>query len=232
MLGEHGGVDAAREIAEFGKSLVKMLSRPLQDAPGPGRVTVQPLVEDREFERGGHQALLRAVVQITLDAPPRGVGGLHQPSPRRRQRLARRGVLDSVRDELVEGGHALLRAHRHRGRIGRRRRQRAPHPPAEQDRPGGRRSDPEPAHQRRDDPTHLVEILDPHRPGRNQHAAENPPALFDRSSMADRHRRRLTVRPRRHHPRPLRTLDTQQRRPLRAEQLPGLAGHGGEDLRR
>ena len=62
----------------------------------PGRVALQPPVQDRQLERRGHQPLLRAVVQVALDPPPRLVGSLHEPRPRRRQLFARLGALDRV----------------------------------------------------------------------------------------------------------------------------------------
>jgi hypothetical protein len=65
--------------------------------------------------------------------------------------------------------------------------------------------------------------------GDAEHVAEDPAAV-DRCAVPRRHGRRRAARPAGHDDRQLRAGDTQQRRPLRAEQLARLAGHGVEDL--
>src|SRR5690348_4719145 len=45
----------------------------------------QPLARERQLRGQGHQVLLHAVVQVTLDALALGVLGLRHPRPRRGQ---------------------------------------------------------------------------------------------------------------------------------------------------
>ncbi len=123
-------MDAARKVAKLAKAVVEMFPRPVEDAPRRGPVMVQTLVQDRELERGRHKPLLRAVVQIALDAPPCLVGRRDEPRPRRGQFLARFGVFDRLCNELGEGGNAVLGPCGHPGGVGPRRRYRAPQPPA------------------------------------------------------------------------------------------------------
>jgi hypothetical protein len=58
-----------------------MFPRPVEDAPRLNGVAFQPLVQDRQLERGRHERLLRAVVEVALDATPRLVGGRDEASP-------------------------------------------------------------------------------------------------------------------------------------------------------
>ena len=67
-------------------------------------------LEHPQLERERHELLLRAVVQVALDPPARGVAGLHDPQPRHAQLLHAR---------LQVGLQALV-VDRQRGRRGRR----------------------------------------------------------------------------------------------------------------
>jgi hypothetical protein len=77
-------VNPAREVAQLLQTAVELFSHPAEYGPGAGRVALEPLVQQCQFERGGHESLLRPVVQITLDPPPRLVGRLDEPGARRR----------------------------------------------------------------------------------------------------------------------------------------------------
>jgi hypothetical protein len=107
---------------------------------------------------------------------------------RRRQLLSGLGVLDRERNELGERGDSILGARRHR-RAGRpARREGAPHAAAEDDRPRGRRADPEATHECRHGAAHLIEVVDPHRRSGAQHLAQDPAPVDDRG-VSDRHGR-------------------------------------------
>jgi hypothetical protein len=69
-VGEHRRVDAARQIAQLGKAAVELFPCPGQDGPRALGVTLEPLVEHRQLERGGDESLLCPIVQVALDPPP------------------------------------------------------------------------------------------------------------------------------------------------------------------
>jgi len=53
-----------------------------QELPRHGYVTVHQLLEDPQVDRQGDQMLLRAVMQVALDAPTLCVLGSHNPLAR------------------------------------------------------------------------------------------------------------------------------------------------------
>jgi hypothetical protein len=65
-----------------------------------------------QLQGEGDQALLGAVVQVPLDAPPDLVGGGHDPGPRGHQLGVGLGVGDRGGDQLGELLDALLRVGR------------------------------------------------------------------------------------------------------------------------
>jgi hypothetical protein len=74
-------MDAAGQLAQLGDGLTSLLGGPLQQRRqvrvGPGHLAAG----HAQGKDQGHQPLLGTVVQVTLDAPPRGVAGLHDPRP-------------------------------------------------------------------------------------------------------------------------------------------------------
>jgi hypothetical protein len=64
--------------------------------------SVDLLAGEREVDSQRHEALLRAVVQVALDAPPLGVAGLQDSRPRGAQLALEVTVLD--RQERRPGG--------------------------------------------------------------------------------------------------------------------------------
>ena len=70
-LGEHGGVNAARQIPQLTKAALKLLSHSGQARPRGVGIPRESLLHERQLERSGHELLLRAVVEVALDAPAR-----------------------------------------------------------------------------------------------------------------------------------------------------------------
>jgi hypothetical protein len=172
----------------------------------PSGVSLEPSLQDRQLERGRHEPLLRAVVQVALDPSPRLVGRRHESRARRRQLLSGLGVLDRERHELGERGNSILGARRHRRARRPARRQGTPQMAAENDRARSCRADPEATHQRGHGAADLIEVVDPHRRRGAQHLAQNPAPVDDRG-VSDRHGRRRSARPPGHDRRPLWALD-------------------------
>jgi hypothetical protein len=106
-------MDPARQITKLLETAFEMVSRPGENGPRGGRVKLDPSVQHRQLESRRHQSLLRPIVQITLDPASRVVRGLDQPCARSGELLPRFSVRDRVRDQLGEGSHTILGAHRH-----------------------------------------------------------------------------------------------------------------------
>ena len=79
VVGQHGGVEAARQLADLGDRERELLLGPLQQlrraAPPSGRRA------DRDAQRlqCDDQPLLGAVVEVALEPPPLGVPRPHEP---------------------------------------------------------------------------------------------------------------------------------------------------------
>jgi hypothetical protein len=95
-------------------------------------------VEQRQFHPGGHESLLRAVVEVALDAPSCLVGRLDEARARGRELVAGLGVLDRVSHQLGEGRDAVLSACRDRCGVWPDRRDGTPDATADDDRTTGR----------------------------------------------------------------------------------------------
>ena len=65
---------------------------------------------DAELDGQRHQLLLRAVVEVALEPPPRLVAGPHDAGPRGGEVRARLGVGERLRGKLGEVADALLGA--------------------------------------------------------------------------------------------------------------------------
>jgi hypothetical protein len=77
-LAQDRGVDAAGQLAQLVQRETKLLPRRCEQLLGGRRVLVEPRLDIAQVERHAHEALLGAVVEVALDAPPFGVGGLDQ----------------------------------------------------------------------------------------------------------------------------------------------------------
>ena len=69
-------MDAARKVAELGERLLRILVCLLDERAGGFRIGVELGAGAPEVDREGREALLGAVVQIALDAPALGDGGI------------------------------------------------------------------------------------------------------------------------------------------------------------
>ena len=83
-VGEHGGVDAAGQLAQLGGRLVELLHRLVEQLGGRRRVGVELVAGQAQVHGQRHQPLLGAVVEVALDPAPLGVAGLDDAAPARR----------------------------------------------------------------------------------------------------------------------------------------------------
>ena len=76
-------MDAPSQVSQLAQRDRELVAHLLECA-SEGRVGRErrPGSHGPELECHGHQALLRAVVKVSLDSPPLGVRGLDDPSPR------------------------------------------------------------------------------------------------------------------------------------------------------
>ena len=95
-------MDSARELAELLESQGKLDARCAQDLVRGVDVALEPRLREPEREREGDETLLRAVVEVALEAPALRVAGLDDARTRREQLLARLGVRQRGRDEARE----------------------------------------------------------------------------------------------------------------------------------
>ena len=107
-LGQHHGMDAARQIAQLLEALPELVDRAVEERRRVGTVGHAHACEP-EVQRQRDEPRLRAVVEVALDAPPFAVGRLDQPRPRGAQ-------LDQARAQL--GIEALVLQRQGGGRAG------------------------------------------------------------------------------------------------------------------
>ena len=118
-VGEDRGVDAARELAQLGERDGELVGELLDHRHEVG--VLHPRAQQPQVERERDELLLGAVVQVALQPPARGVGGLHdagardpqvldagaqvglQPLVVERQRRGRRGRVDELRRRVELG---------------------------------------------------------------------------------------------------------------------------------
>ena len=80
-LGEDGRVDAARELAQLGQARLELDHRPVEQRGRLLRVGLHAPARVAQQQGDAHQARLRPVVQVALEAPALGVARLHEPRP-------------------------------------------------------------------------------------------------------------------------------------------------------
>ena len=103
-VGEDGGVDAARELAQLRERVRELLPGSGEDLVGAVGVVPQPRLREPQRERERDEPLLRAVVQVPLEPAALVVAGLDDPRARGAQlRLLRLalGHVGAADDELV-----------------------------------------------------------------------------------------------------------------------------------
>src|SRR4051794_31840260 len=99
----------ARELPQLFESLVELLRRALQDLLDRGRwLGLQLRARQPQGQRERDEALLCAVVQVTLELAPLFVARLDDACARRLQVLTRLGSGDSERRKLAEGHQPRL----------------------------------------------------------------------------------------------------------------------------
>ena len=73
-LGQHRGMDAAREVAQLADRALGLVAR-LTDEVERVVAAPEPVARHPQVQRDGDEPLLRPVVQVALQAPALGVGG-------------------------------------------------------------------------------------------------------------------------------------------------------------
>ena len=111
-LGQHRRVDAARELAQLRQADASSSSSARVEQRRPSGSSSSRLRGEPQRERERDEALLRAVVEVALDPPARGVAGLDEPRARRAQLLERARSSASRRSfsSASAGGRAGARA--------------------------------------------------------------------------------------------------------------------------
>ena len=78
-VGQHGGVDAAGEVAQLGQRLLRLGVGLVEQLPRLVGVGGKSLAGHAEVHREGDEPLLRAVVEVALDPPALGLGRVDHP---------------------------------------------------------------------------------------------------------------------------------------------------------
>ena len=127
-VGEDRGVDAARQLAQLVER-ARELGLGLLEQPG-NRVgaPLERALGEPQLQGERDEALLRAVVQVALEAAALGVAGAHDARARGRQLVVRVGVGERLRDEVGEVAQALLGSLGQRALVDRGGDERAPEP--------------------------------------------------------------------------------------------------------
>ena len=86
-VGENRGVDAAGELAQLLERVGQFLGRRLEQRARAGGVVLELRLREAEGDRHRDQPLLRAVVEVPLEAPALFVACLDEPLPRRAELL-------------------------------------------------------------------------------------------------------------------------------------------------
>ena len=111
-LGQHGGMDAARQLAQLLQGVRELVAGELEVA-----VLGMPARRQPQHQRQRDEPLLRAVVQVALQPPPLGVAGLDDARARGGEIGARLRIGQRLRRELGEVRDPLLGARRERSSV-------------------------------------------------------------------------------------------------------------------
>jgi hypothetical protein len=82
VVSEHRRVDPAGELAQLLDRELDLLAGLGDQLCGVRRLGREPRLGEGERHSDADQALLRTVVQVTLDPPPLGIGGSDDALPR------------------------------------------------------------------------------------------------------------------------------------------------------
>jgi hypothetical protein len=82
VVAQHGGVDAAGQLAQLLDRELGLLARLRDQRRRALRIVVDARLGDAECHRHRDEPLLRAVVEVALDPPALGVGRGDDPLPR------------------------------------------------------------------------------------------------------------------------------------------------------
>jgi hypothetical protein len=85
LVAQYGRVNPPGQFAEVLESLARVSLQFLEGAVGKRQVSGQLVPREPDFRHERDQLLLYAVVEISLNAPPRGLFRLNQANPRGRQ---------------------------------------------------------------------------------------------------------------------------------------------------
>ena len=140
-VGEHGGVDAGREVAQVVDRRLGVLERVVDEPAGALGVLLPALLGELEVDHDVDELLLGAVVEVAAEPAPLLVAGLQDAGARGRELLARVGVGERVGDQLGEAGDALLGVGGQAERAPVGGDHRAPQPAGDDDRRADRRAD-------------------------------------------------------------------------------------------
>ena len=113
-LGQDRWVDSERDLAQDVEHAGEPFDHARQLGLELGELGGRRRLGRTQLECERDELLLRAVVEVALDPPPRRVGRGHDPCPRSLELGAALRVRDRGGDELGELGQALLRVGRQR----------------------------------------------------------------------------------------------------------------------
>ena len=132
MVGEQDGMEPACELPQLTQGVVELRGRLCQQLVRLLGCGPELRAGDAQRQRECHQALLCAVVEVSLELPPLLVACAYQPSARAPQVFARLRACDRQRHELAERAQARFTVRRQyrRARDG----DRAPQEPRDGDR--------------------------------------------------------------------------------------------------
>ena len=105
-LGEHGGMDAARELAQLGCRRRQVRDRLVEQRARECGVGLELPACEPQRERQADEVLLRAVVEVALEPAPGVVARGDDPGARRAQLLLGRQPVGDLADVAEEHGRA------------------------------------------------------------------------------------------------------------------------------
>ena len=136
-------MDPARELAQLGQRVVEVLARRRELVARGRRIGGDPGVDEPQLEGEGDEPLLRAVVEVALEALALGVADLDEPRPRRGELVAGVGVRERLGHEVGEVRQPPAGVRRQALRLAGRGGERPPQRTGDGDRGGHGRAEPE-----------------------------------------------------------------------------------------